>query len=188
MNELVKKETLTTRQIAKIIRKRHSDILKLVRKKLENQIEGVIKVNYVNNQNHQTYQEYVLTMDALCVLNQWYRNKDLGDICGQKVLMHTTRFEVSFGNILIPILKELGLEVERQFVVGSYRIDFYIPKLKVAIEYDEFQHNHMKNILNDKQREDYLRRVLGCRFVRVSFKEDDAKNVGKVLSQIVKVK
>lgn len=190
MEELKKKETLTSLDIAKITGKQHQHILRDIRNIKAKGIseECFTETNYIHTQNGQEYSMFNVSMKGLSILNQYYRNIKLGEICGQKILVKSTRFEISFGNILIPILKELGLEVERQFVVGHYRIDFYIPKLKIAVEYDEAQHNHMKNILNDKQREDYLKGVLGCRFIRVSFKDDDAKNVGKVLSQILKIK
>lgn len=131
---------------------------------------------------------YNVSIDGLSILNQRYNNEILDEISGRKILVHTARFEVSFGNMLIPILNEIGLDVKKQFVVDGYRIDFYIPKIKVAIEYDEEQHDYARNIFADKQREEYIKNKLGCKFIRVSYKNNNATNVGIVLSKILKVK
>ena len=64
----------------------------------------------------------------------------------------------------------------------------YIPKYKIAIEYDENQHNTPKNIFKDNQREDYIIRNLGCTFIRLDYKNSDAKNIAIVLKQILKLK
>lgn len=189
MNELAVKETMTSKEIAEITGKRHADVLRDIRNIIKKGVSEVYFTEaYYTDAKGETRPMYNVSIDGLSMLNQHYSNKKLGEICGQKVLVHATRFEVSFGNILIPILDELGLDVEKQLVVGDYRIDFYIPKLKVAIEYDEEQHNNPQSIFADKTREEYLNRVLGCKFIRVSFEDSDAVNVGKVLSKIVKVK
>lgn len=44
----------------------------------------------------------------------------------------------------------------RQYPCGIYTLDFYCPKLKLAIELDGAQHGDEKQILHDKKRTGYL--------------------------------
>lgn len=54
----------------------------------------------------------------------------------------------------------------QQYKVQSYRIDLYFPKYKLAVECDEKHHNSTDNKLKDKQRQDDIRNVLNCTFIR----------------------
>jgi len=49
-----------------------------------------------------------------------------------------------------------GYKFRRQHGVGGYIVDFYCPKLKLAIELDGGQHNQDENIAYDKERTQYL--------------------------------
>ena len=53
----------------------------------------------------------------------------------------------------------------KQFRIGSYRIDLYLSKLKVAVECDE--HGHVGySQLHEEQRQAFIQTQLGCTFVR----------------------
>ena len=52
----------------------------------------------------------------------------------------------------------------RQFAVCSYRIDLYLAKANIAIECDENGHSY--GYPNDAEREQKIKSVLGCSFVR----------------------
>ena len=52
--------------------------------------------------------------------------------------------------------KQLGFLFWRQYSVGPYVLDFYCPKLRLAIEVDGGQHAKEENILYDAEREQYL--------------------------------
>ena len=54
----------------------------------------------------------------------------------------------------------------RQYSVDNYIIDFYCPKLKIAIEVDGNIHELEKQKMYDIQRQEYLER-LGIIFVRI---------------------
>jgi len=73
--------------------------------------------------------------------------------------------EFSFG---IQVIENLfsRYKIIKQFPVfnGKYKIDFYIPLLKVAIEYDERYHNNI--IEYDETRETEIKKELGCIFLR----------------------
>lgn len=50
----------------------------------------------------------------------------------------------------------LGCKFTRQYSVGPYILDFYCPKLRLAIELDGNQHRKGEVILYDKDRTKYL--------------------------------
>lgn len=67
----------------------------------------------------------------------------------------------------------------------KYRIDFYLPEFNLAIEYDEKQHQQKENKIKDRQREEEIKEVLGCKFIRLDYKQDDNYNIGLVLKEIM---
>lgn len=87
--------------------------------------------------------------------------------------------------MLIEALEELDLEVKTQYNVDSYRIDFYIPKLNIAVEYDEEHHFTEANIKKDIERQTYIEEKIGAKFIRCDYKDNDIKNVMKVLKEIM---
>ncbi|MBQ7343800.1 MAG: endonuclease domain-containing protein [Clostridia bacterium] len=53
-------------------------------------------------------------------------------------------------------LKDYPVKFKRQVTCGEYILDFYCPKLKIAIELDGSYHQISTISENDKLREDYL--------------------------------
>ncbi|MFA5070711.1 MAG: endonuclease domain-containing protein [Patescibacteria group bacterium] len=51
----------------------------------------------------------------------------------------------------------LGYKFRRQYSVGYFVIDFYCPKLKLAIEVDGLSHFTKDTIEYDKRREEYIK-------------------------------
>lgn len=193
MNNIIKvgatingSEYMTSREIATITGKPHNDVLKAIRA-MEN---AWVKVNGVNfplveytDAKGEKRPMYSLNKDEVSYINQRFMNKYLAEFCGQQAIVCTTRFETAFGKQLIETLTPLGIEVETQkFVCGKYRIDFYLPKYKLAIEYDEQQHQFQHEA--DNQRMKDIKKELGCSFIRLDYKNIDATNVGIVLSEI----
>lgn len=103
----------------------------------------------------------------------------------ENVIVLSSRFEIEFGQKLKNTFKPLNIEIESQKPMfnGKYRIDFYLPEFNLAIEYDEEQHNYQQE--EDKQREEEIKRVLGCKFIRLDYKQDDNYNIGLVLKEIM---
>lgn len=97
--------------------------------------------------------------------------------------MLTSRKEIEFLQLLEGVLSPLGLTLERQYIVNGYRLDGYVPEMNLAIEYDEGQHDFHQE--DDYQREQDIHREIGCKFVRVSYKECDSVNVGYVIHSII---
>ena len=76
-----------------------------------------------------------------------------------------TRSEYDFEKDVINNLFS-GFKIIPQFPVfdGKYRIDWYIPELKLAIEFDELHHWYF--IKEDEKRQKEIEVELGCRFIR----------------------
>lgn len=66
-----------------------------------------------------------------------------------------------------------GETMIEQYTVGSYRVDLYFPKYKLAIECDEKQHDYTSNISSDQVRQAYIEDKLKCKFIRYKPHEDD---------------
>lgn len=105
----------------------------------------------------------------------------------ENTIVVSSRFEISFGDKLKNTLKPLNIKVETQKPMfdGKYRIDFYLPEFNLAIEYDEKQHQQKENKIKDRQREEEIKEVLGCKFIRLDYKQDDNYNIGLVLKEIM---
>ena len=66
--------------------------------------------------------------------------------------------------------KQLGYRFLRQYSVDHFVIDFYCPKLKLAVEIDGEYHNSDSQKKYDKNREKYLEKF-GITFVRIKNEE-----------------
>lgn len=70
-----------------------------------------------------------------------------------------------------------------QYQVNKYRIDLYFPDYKLSVEVDEFNHKD-RCLLYEKERQDYLEKYLGCKFIR--FNPDETNfNIGNIISIII---
>lgn len=93
------------------------------------------------------------------------------------------RKEISFKRSLVDFLDALNVDVIHQFRVGNYKVDFYIPLYRIAIEYDEHDHSgYDKN--NEAIRQKYIEKKLNCTFIRLSDKKSDSYNLGIVSKHI----
>lgn len=59
-----------------------------------------------------------------------------------------------------------GLRFRRQYSIGNYILDFYCPKLKLAIELDGDYHYHGGMVKADYLREQYLKQKFGITTLR----------------------
>ena len=80
-----------------------------------------------------------------------------------------------------------GVQVYRQKPIGSYIVDFYIPKAKLVIEVDGSQHLETENSEKDRKRDNYMNTV-GIQVLRFNnievLKETDA--VVKVIARAIR--
>ena len=95
----------------------------------------------------------------------------------------TTRDEIKFIEKLKNALMPFNIEGVKQYNVLNYRIDYYIPSLNIAVEYDENNHkNYTYEVHEGRQKE--IEEKLHCRFIRVSNDKTDEYNIGLVIKNI----
>lgn len=94
-------------------------------------------------------------------------------------ILKKERKEVKFIEFLEEFLSEYNIKGIKQYPVFNYRIDYYIPELKLAIEYDENDH---RNYTYEEQelRQLKVENELNCKFIRLSDSVSDIKNIAKV--------
>lgn len=80
---------------------------------------------------------------------------------------------------------KLGYKFTRQYSIGPYIVDFYCPKLKLAIELDGKAHQNPEAKLYDADREEYLK-SLGVIVVRF-WNSEVAQHTQDVLKTISKL-
>ncbi|OGI65562.1 hypothetical protein A3A95_02790 [Candidatus Nomurabacteria bacterium RIFCSPLOWO2_01_FULL_39_18] len=78
--------------------------------------------------------------------------------------------------------RKLGFKFKRQYSIGGYVLDFYCPKIKLAIELDGNQHLEKENFLYDEDRTNFLK-VLDCKVLRIRNLELET-NLKEVLLKI----
>lgn len=100
----------------------------------------------------------------------------------------SNRKEVEFIEKLEQTLLPLDIKGVKQYTVKNnkdsyYRIDYYIPSLNIAIEYDENGHKGYSYEAHEG-RQKYIEQELGCKFVRVTDENSDEYNIGLVVKEI----
>lgn len=82
-----------------------------------------------------------------------------------------TKWEVRLWNDLKG-KKMFGFKVRRQYGIKNYIIDFYCPKLKLAIEVDGDVHFFRNNRIRDQKKDEYLRNE-GIKMIRLENEDLD---------------
>lgn len=103
-----------------------------------------------------------------------------------KFYMTKTRAEIEFIDALNSVLEKFNITGIKQYRCKNFNIDYYIPKLNVAIEYDENNHKYYDNSY-DYKRQKKIEEILKCRFIRVPESNPVYENVGIVLHDIMKI-
>lgn len=168
----------SSRDIAELLGKRHKNVLadcdKLNRKynKLgEPQISQYVDILTLPNGGGRKVRHFKLNEQQVSDLISGYRNISLDAVDLIKGFgIKTVRPEFAFGEDIVKNLFS-DHEIIPQFsVLDKYRIDWYIPDLKIAIEFDEDHHDNPTNYELDSIRQKEIEKELGCVFLRFSQK------------------
>ena len=120
------------------------------------------KVNFINRDGVVS-----LVMNSSTMISQdWKLSllKSLNIDVTNLVFEKKRRFEHHCFENMVKVMFD-GYKILPQFTVGDYRLDFYIPDLKIAIEIDEQHHERQQE--EDKERQKFIEKCLGCKFLRI---------------------
>lgn len=177
--------------------KQHNTLMRDIRNEIEKGCDEkyFIKSTYINSQNKQQPCYILSKLGVSRLLNSSRITKDLAqtieylksiDMYSNIVEIVDNRKEIEFLDQLEQTLKPFGIKGKTQYVVGKYRIDYYIENMNVAIEYDENDHkgySYEKHELRQQKIEEQL----GCKFIRVSDCKTHAYNVGVVIKELFNI-
>lgn len=202
------KATIDSREVAEMMGMRHYKILEKLEGTKDGRTKGIIPVlteghltlsNYFVKSKYKDAKGelrkcYLCTIDGVKAildntrnyisknnLYKWYYKNT--DIETSPILIH--REEVGFLNTLEDVLAPFGIKGIRQYHILKYYIDYYIPSLNIAIEYDENNHKYY-TYEQHKGRQIEIERELGCKFIRLNNKNKASVNIGIVLREITK--
>jgi very-short-patch-repair endonuclease len=176
--ELLSKETykdsrVGSREIAERYGKQHKHVLESIRTLIKKnpELNSCFELQDYLSFRGRREPEYIINENGAKILHNKY-----------KFNARSARFEVKFGNELKDYMNALGYEVYEQYCVcdNKYRIDFYFPKIKLAIEFDENEHKY--KIENDIIRQNEIETNIGCKFIRIN----EYMTIGNALAQISK--
>ena len=83
-------------------------------------------------------------------------------------------------------LKRLPFNVRRQHNIENYIVDFYIAKVKIAIEVDGIQHGSIENLQADQQRDANLAKwgITVLRYSNESIRENFTEVSADILNKL----
>ena len=193
--------TISSREVAEMMEVNHKDLLKKIdniNETFESTKIGSEKYwtesSYKVEGNNKTYREFQVTKRGCEFLIQKSTGKkgyllanNLNNLFLDKTnsitIIDLDRKEIEFLDKLEESLKPFNIEGKRQYSVLNYRIDYYIPSLKIAIEYDENNHINYKYEKHEGRQVE-IEKELGCRFIRISDKNTHSYNIGYVIKNI----
>lgn len=187
--------TTTSNIVADVFGKEHKNVLRDIENLKEKVTNDFFYMNFKENtykSRGKHYKSYNINKEGFGLLIKNYRNidkekakkllKDL-NISDFKIQVFN-RFETEFLSMLTEQLDVLDVYYETQKIVYNYRIDLYIPIIKLAIEYDEKQHKYNKK--KDKKREEFIIKELNCKFIRLDYKNTDSYNCAMIIKELIK--
>jgi len=135
-------------------------------------VDFIISVKSGENLNGRPRVEYIVTLDMAMVLAVAERHpngakayKIFCSLLGKEVVVrHQKRVEFQFGEVIENMFSGFNIIPQYPVFGNKYYIDWYIPELKLAIEFDEL--HHWGNTKDDDVRQLEIEKELGCRFAR----------------------
>ena len=185
---------ISSKKIADILKRKHKDII--------NSINCLLKFGNKDNFIESTYEsrgkiykDYLISKDGVELLInrvKFYEEYEYESIVNEleslygcklkhKGLIYV-RDEIIFKDGLLEIAKMLDVEIIFQHSVGRYKVDFYIPSINHVIEYDE--PHHRNSIVEDIEREEFIRNELKCDFLRLNSEENIMISTYRVINLI----
>lgn len=178
----------------------HGDFMKKIRKELKtlenagisNQ-ENIFSDKYIDQKGEER-NCFKLTRDGVKLIADFTKNTDkipmlkIYELMGGDTSKYycVNRFEDSFFKHLQDVLTPMNINIELQKQCDNYRMDGYIEKYKLVIEYDE--EHHKRQLDEDINREIYIKNKLHCDFIRLDYNNTDCYNIGLIMNKIISIR
>ncbi|MDD5792069.1 MAG: Bro-N domain-containing protein [Erysipelotrichaceae bacterium] len=97
-----------------------------------------------------------------------------------------SREEIEFFDKLEEMFETMNIKkgIKQYDVLGKYKIDYYMPDFKLAIEYDENGHSGYTYEQHEGRQKE-IEKELCCKFVRLDNRDDIFVNIAKVFKVIL---
>ena len=95
-----------------------------------------------------------------------------------------TRFDSAYEIVAAIILADNEIKCSTQYKIGGYRVDFYIPELKIILEIDG--ESHKNTLFKDNQRDIAIRKILGDDWETIRIGTEYLKNNAELLVEAIK--
>ncbi len=198
-------QTISSREVAEMMEKKHNNLLRDIEKhiaileeatELNFKLADLWQLSSYKDSTGRTLKEYLVTKKGCEFLIQNTTGKK-GFLLASKldelfpnepnsiIITEINRKEIEFLDELEDALSPFNIKGIRQYSVidNKYRIDYYIPSINVAIEYDENNHRGYSYEKHEgRQRE--IEDLLKCKFIRISDDNTNSYNIGFVLKNI----
>jgi very-short-patch-repair endonuclease len=155
--------------LSKELNAKRCNITRFLQKHFTENINYTV-VNVVSNttKSHggQNRLQYTLSKECIELIKNSYNLKHryvtkVNSLTQTNVIMTLENSTIGF---LCNSLKNIT-DTCRQYKVGSYYVDLYIPKLNIVVECDEDGHKG-RNAIEEHTREEFIKAKLGCEFIR----------------------
>lgn len=160
-------------EIAEKYNKQHKHVLEAIRKMLKRnpELESHFVMSFYYDKKHEKRPMYLLDDCSKTIMENKF-----------KFNVRNARFEYKMLNELCDFFDELHIKYIKQYYVSTYKIDLFLPDYNLSVEYDEEQHKFKQKY--DKNRENNIKDILGCEFVRIKENETVGTAIGRILKEI----
>lgn len=179
---------INTLEISKRLNRRHRDVMVAIEKTKH---INEVKHNSYTASNGKVHKMYDIPINSAIGFIDGLRNNTVGRIellqelyalAGSTVIVQgEERRELEFVRELQDALKEFNIYSKLQYKVKQYRIDLFVPSMNIAIEFDEYHHNAVKDSIREKIIVDTLK----CKFVRIPDSISLGSAIGKVMKSLL---
>jgi very-short-patch-repair endonuclease len=94
------------------------------------------------------------------------------------------KFDSAHEIVAAVILIHNEVRTKTQYKVGAYRVDFYLPELKIVLEIDGERHRHKKQ--HDNERDIFIRKELGSDHEIIRVKTERIEENAELLVEAIK--
>lgn len=169
--------------------KRKDHVTRFICKNFKKNVDYVCKKQARVNGKHggSNMIQVFMTPESASLLQNSYNLKHrymkaIGGLTCKSILM---TLENSFIGFVCNSLRSLGIDFHRQFRVGQYYVDLYIPALGLVLECDECGHESYDTAA-EQERQCFIEDKLKCAFMRFNPNANDF-DLSDVINDIVKV-